>query len=109
MTFELQAKGNKGGSAAKKAGKGGNPLSGVGTNLPQAGSASKKASKAASKVTDKASKTANKAASKVCNPPDFPLLLNIRSGCCFGSSTDSRHGLLYMFGVYIVYAVLLSY
>ena len=65
---DVQAKGNKGGSVAKKAGKGGNPLSGLGTNLPQAGGAPKKASKAADKLGDKASKTANKAAAKVCKP-----------------------------------------
>ena len=69
----LQARGNKGsgGSAAKKASKGGNPvgnpLSGVGTGLPQVGVAPKKAAKAASNAGKKANKTANKAASKVCS------------------------------------------
>lgn len=67
----LQAKGRKGAgaSAAKKASKGGNPvgnpLSGVGTGLPQVGVAPKKAAKAASSAGKKATKTANKAASKV--------------------------------------------
>lgn len=67
----MQAKGNKGGAVAKKASKGGNPLSGLGTNLPQVGGAPKKAAKAAS---DKASKTANKAAAKVCKPSSCHLI-----------------------------------
>ncbi|KAL3160607.1 hypothetical protein ABBQ32_010538 [Trebouxia sp. C0010 RCD-2024] len=66
-----KAKGNKGGSVAKKASKGGNPLSGIGTNLPQAGGAPKKASKAASNLGSKASKTANKAAAKTPSAKDI--------------------------------------
>ena len=64
----LQAKSNRGasGSVASKAKKGNNPLSGVGTGLPQVGEAKKKASKATSVVSKKANKTASKAASKVC-------------------------------------------
>jgi len=67
-----KAKGNKGGSVAKKASKkSGNPLSGLGTNLPQAGGAPKKATKAAEKVGNKASKTANKAAAKTPSAKDI--------------------------------------
>ena len=81
VVVRVQAKGNRGagGSAAKKASKGGNPagnaLSGLGTNVPQVGTAPKKASKAASKAGSKANKTANKAASKVCGPTSTPAAL----------------------------------
>lgn len=88
---DVQAKGNKGGSVAKKASKGGNPLSGIGTNLPQAGGAPKKASKAASNLGSKASKTANKAAAKVrrpslCQLAKFSFLFHW-SICFFGGNS----------------------
>ena len=76
----MQAKGNRGagGSAAKKASKGknpvGNPLTKLSTGVPQVGgSAPKKASKAASSLGNKASKSANKAASKVLSASPLPV------------------------------------
>lgn len=79
LVVKTQAKGNRGagGSAAKKASKGGNPvgnpLTKLSTGVPQVSTpAPKKAVKAANKTANKASKTANKAASKVRRATSSP-------------------------------------
>ena len=79
LVVNMQAKGNRGagGSAAKKASKGGNPvgnpLTKLSTGVPQVSTpAPKKAVKAANKTANKASKTANKAASKVRRATSSP-------------------------------------